>query len=462
MAKTQSLKLVVILVSSLILNLFFILRSYEIGGDRKVLSWSRRAAEEAEKVAAISCSGHGRAYLDGVVLNQSQPVCECNTCYGGPDCSEINQTDCVADAEGGNPLFLEPFWMEKAASSAVLVSGWHRMGYSYSDNTYISKELENHIRQLHKTVGNAITQGRYIVFGVGSTQLLNAAVHALSSDNSSSPSRVVATSPYYQLYKSQTELFSSTKYKFEGDTSLWRNNSDTGTKLIEFVTSPNNPDGQLNKAVLHGPNVKAIHDRVYYWPYFTPIPGPADEDIMVFSISKLTGHAGSRFGWAIVKDEAVFQRMIEYVQTNSMGVSREPQLRALQLVKLVLKSRGKEVFDFGYKTMGDRWEKLSNTFSRSRRFSLQKIDIQHCSYYDKIRGSTPAYAWVKCEREEDEDCSAVLKAAKIIGRGGSAFDAKDRFVRLSLIKTQDDFDQLLHRLNKLVSEEESIKPTDMM
>ena len=77
---------------------------------------------------------------------------------------------------------------------------------------------------------------------------------------------------------------------------MWRNNSDTGTELIEFVTSPNNPDGQLNKVVLHGPNVKAIHDRVYYWPYFTPITGPADEDIMVFSISKLTGHAGSRFG----------------------------------------------------------------------------------------------------------------------------------------------------------------------
>ena len=93
--------------------------------------------------------------------------------------------------------------------------------------------------------------------------------------------------------------------------------------------------------------------------------------------------------WAIVKDEAVFQRMIEYVETNSMGVSREPQLRALQLVKLVLKSRGKEIFDFGYKTMSDRWKKLSNTFSRSRRFSLQKIDIQHCSYYDKIRRSTP-------------------------------------------------------------------------
>jgi histidinol-phosphate/aromatic aminotransferase/cobyric acid decarboxylase-like protein len=67
--------------------------------------------------------------------------------------------------------------------------------------------------------------------------------------------------------------------------------------FIEFVTSPNNPDGQLRKAVLHGyPNAKAIYDHAYYWPHFSPIPTPADEDIMIFTISKLTGHAGARFG----------------------------------------------------------------------------------------------------------------------------------------------------------------------
>lgn len=68
------------------------------------------------------------------------------------------------------------------------------------------------------------------------------------------------------------------------------------TNLIEFVNSQNNPDGQLQKAVLPGPNVKYIYDRVDYWPYFTAISTQADEDIMLFSISKLTGHTGSRFG----------------------------------------------------------------------------------------------------------------------------------------------------------------------
>ena len=69
------------------------------------------------------------------------------------------------------------------------------------------------------------------------------------------------------------------------------------------------------------------------------------------------------------------------------------------------------------------------------------------------------YAWIKCEIEEDRDCYNVFKAANIIGRRGSVFGAEDRFVRLSLVKTQDDFDILLHRLNKLVFEELYTKPT---
>ena len=100
--------------------------------------------------------------------------------------------------------------MKNAASSGVLVAGWHRMGYSFNHSTLISKELEIHIRQLHNIVGNAVTEGKYIVFGVGSTQLLNAAVRVLSIKNSSSPTRVVTSIPYYQVrfFISQHQIIS--------------------------------------------------------------------------------------------------------------------------------------------------------------------------------------------------------------------------------------------------------------
>ena len=64
---------------------------YSKNGGKGGLTWSLRAAEEAEAVADIPCSGHGRAFLDGL-------VCECNSCYEGFDCS-IFSSHCVADAQ---------------------------------------------------------------------------------------------------------------------------------------------------------------------------------------------------------------------------------------------------------------------------------------------------------------------------------------------------------------------------
>lgn len=97
MTKAQSLKYVVCccLVCSVSLNLFFIFNVC----DEWNLSWSKRSAAEAEAVSAISCSGHGQAYLDGLVLDgNKEPVCECNTCYGGPDCSQFFPA-CAANAD---------------------------------------------------------------------------------------------------------------------------------------------------------------------------------------------------------------------------------------------------------------------------------------------------------------------------------------------------------------------------
>ncbi|PRQ24596.1 putative alliin lyase [Rosa chinensis] len=461
MDKLQQSSYVVCLAFSIVLNLSLIFKLYGHGGQWE-LSWSRRAAEEAEYVAAVPCSGHGRTYLDGLVLDGKQPACECNSCYGGSDCSQF-LTDCESNADGGDPYFLEPFWMQHASESAILVAGWHRMGYTFSDYAYISQELERLIRKVHDIAGNAVTQGRYIVIGAGSTHLLNAAVKALSfsstssfNSSSSSPASVVVSIPFYALYEAQTEYFRSVDYKFEGDGSLLQNITDGTKRVIEFVTAPNNPDGKLNKANFQGPNSEAIYDRVYYWPHFTPIPTPANDNVMVFSISKLTGHAGTRLGWAVIKDEEVYQRMLQHTLTSNLGISRDAQLRALKLLKVVVEGGGKEIFQFGYTTMRNRWENLSNALSVSNRFSLQKVEPQYCTFFQKIRGPSPAFAWVKCEREEDKDCYTVLKEeANVYGRSGSVFGAEDRYVRLALIRSQDDFDILLYRLNQLVSKEDA-------
>ena len=71
-----------------------------------------------------------------------------------------------------------------------------------------------------------------------------------------------------------------------------------------------------------------------------------------------------------------------------------------------------------------------------------------------------AYAWLKCEREEEKDCHAVLIEAGIVGRDGTLFGAESSYVRLSLIKSQDDFDISLHQINKLVAKEDGHKSSN--
>ncbi|KAH7652007.1 Pyridoxal phosphate-dependent transferase protein [Dioscorea alata] len=433
---------------------FFILISHTIVSAKIKLGWSRKAATEAEGVAIIYCSGHGQAYIDGDIVD-GKPSCECNTCYAGDDCS-IFLSNCTANAESGDPLFLKPYWEKHAADSAVVVAGWHRMSYSTTGKNYITTELERHIRMLHHGVGNAVTDDKFIVFGAGSTQLLYALVHALAASlNSSSPASVVASVPYYAPYRQQTEFFDSKLAEWRGVTSEWVNASKGSTNnFIEFVTSPNNPDGLLKKALLNGS--LTINDHAYYWPHFTAISEPVDEDVMLFTTSKLTGHAGSRFGWALIKDEDVYNRTVRYMELNTEGTSRETQLRMLKLYKVILAELGGgkgDIFTFGYKTMRERWIKLNQVVSLSKRFSLQKLPTsQYCNYFNTTRDPSPAYGWLKCEMEEDEDCDAVLRAGGLSGRSGTIYSEDKKHVRVSLIKSQDDFNQLITKLTALVNQ----------
>ncbi|EAY75616.1 hypothetical protein OsI_03520 [Oryza sativa Indica Group] len=461
---SAGLGLHVLLCSSLLLNAVFIAHQFlgasppatpERLGDG--LSWALQAAKEAEDVAAVDCSGHGSVFLDGVTGEDGRPGCECNSCFSGPDCS-VRIPNCAADGQGGDPLFLEPYWKRHAAASAVVFSGWHRLSYITTDGHLKSVELDRQIRRLHRAVGNAVVDDKYLVFGTGSTHLINALVYALSPEGNAAslPASVVATVPYFAMYKSQTVMFDGREYRWDGTTAAWANNNSSRNPtrgFIEFVTSPNNPDSTLHEPILAGSS--AIVDHAYYWPHLTHIPAPADEDVMLFTTSKLSGHAGSRFGWALVRDEKVASRAISYIEESTVGTSRETQLRVLKILKVILANlHGKEdIFAFGYDVMSSRWRRLNAVVSRSTRISLQKMPPQYCTYFNRIKEPSPAYAWVKCEWVEDDDCYETLLAAGINSLTGTVNEAGTRYTRLSLIKTQDDFDMLLERITEFVDAE---------
>lgn len=102
--------------------------------------------------------------------------------------------------------------------------------------------------------------------------------------------------------------------------------------------------------------------------------------------------------WAVVKDEAVYQRIVLYMTLSEMGVSRDAQLRALKLLKVVLEEgEGNEIFEFAYQTMRKRWERLGQVISMSNRFSIQEIPPQFCTFFQKVRGPSPGDSHVNSE-----------------------------------------------------------------
>lgn len=95
-----------------------------------------------------------------------------------------------------------------------------------------------------------------------------------------------------QSYPAVTDFLRSGLYRWAGDARSFNGDGP----YIELVCSPNNPDGYMTEPVVNKEKGKTIHDLAYYWPQYAPITGAASHDIMLFTFSKITGHAGTRIG----------------------------------------------------------------------------------------------------------------------------------------------------------------------
>lgn len=100
-------------------------------------------------------------------------------------------------------MMFEPFWKKAGDKATVVILGWHTMSY-FSDASHLCWFLEplfaKEVHRLHRIVGNAVTDNRYIVVGVGSTQLIHAVFFALSSTELPHSVGVVSAAPYYSVY----------------------------------------------------------------------------------------------------------------------------------------------------------------------------------------------------------------------------------------------------------------------
>ncbi|KAG4205992.1 hypothetical protein ERO13_A04G136350v2 [Gossypium hirsutum] len=337
-------------------------------------------------------------------------------------------SDPIINVARGDPTIYEPYWKKMGDRCKVVIAGDEFM--SYFCNTmnlcwFLLPELDNAIRTLHRVVGNAmVDDDRFIIVGNGSTQLFHALLYALSSPDLPEPINVVAAAPFYSSYPEETKFLQSKLYKWAGDANCY----DKDEPYIEVVTSPNNPDGSIRGTVVNREGSKAIHDLAYYWPQYAPITSKADHDAMLFTFSKATGHAGTRIGWAIVKDKVIAAKMVKFIEVSSIGVSREAQLRAAKILGVIADDcrnpdhKGENLFQYGRHLMSERWGKLREVGMKSN-----------------------AFAWLKSK--EGLNCENLLRdKSKIITRGGPSFGVDSTYTRVSMLSRDVEFELLLERL----------------
>ncbi|KAL6997127.1 L-tryptophan--pyruvate aminotransferase [Sarracenia purpurea var. burkii] len=361
----------------------------------------------------------------------------------------------VINLDHGDPTMYERFWQQMGDKSTVVISGWKYTSY-FSDVTnlcwFLEPEFAKAVIRLHKLVGNAITEDRHLVVGTGSTQLLQAALYALCPPNESEPMSVVSAAPFYSSYPLLTDFLKSGLYKWAGDAHKF----DKDRPYIEFVTSPNNPDGSTRQAVVNGNRGILVHDLAYYWPQYTPISVRADHDLMLFTVSKSSGHAGTRIGWALVKDEEVARKMTKFMELNTIGVSKDSQLRAAKILQAVADScehigSHEEVqafFDYSYIVMEKRWKQLREAVKKSGLFSLPDFPSGFCNFSGRNFESQPAFAWLKCEGDI-EDCESFLRGHGILTRGGNHFGVCPKYVRISMLARDKMFNLFTERLSEI-------------
>ncbi|XP_044485001.1 tryptophan aminotransferase-related protein 2-like isoform X2 [Mangifera indica] len=361
----------------------------------------------------------------------------------------------IINLDHGDPTMYEKYWQQVGDKTTIVIPGWQSMSYFSDVNNicwFLEPELAKEVVRLHKVVGNAITENHHIVVGTGSTQLFQAALYALSTQDASEPISVVSAAPYYSSYPSITDCLKSQLYKWAGDAQRF----DKDGPYIELVTSPNNPDGFVRRSVVNRSGGVLVHDLAYYWPQYTAISFPADHDLMLFTVSKSTGHAGMRIGWALVKDTEVAKKMTKFIELNTIGVSKDSQLRAAKVLKVVSDScepSNREIecfFEFSHQQMAMRWKQLRVAVKKSGLFSVPDFPPQFCTYLGRAFEPRPAFAWLKCEQDIN-DCESFLRSKKILTRSGKHFGFSPKYVRISIIDRDENFNLFTRRLSKIIS-----------
>jgi L-tryptophan--pyruvate aminotransferase len=318
------------------------------------------------------------------------------------------------DLSMGHPLYLEEYWSNLSVNydeGNIHIQAYANMAYGLHEGNVNLKEA---IIDIHDSVGNAETKGRHVLIGNGATQVLHA---------------VLTQSPYPEVYARPPYFFRFPKI-FEQTGHLEIHAPKQTPHFAELLTLPSNPD------FVRYPETNShfkVHDLCYNWPQYGPVV-KHDNEIMVFSLGKATGHAGTKIGWALIEDRSLYLKALEHIETTTGGVSRDSQYRARVILenqydRLQDRSHPRSCFEYGRDVLEERWRSI-------RAIAAPRI---------KVLNNGGMFLWVELEGSQDA-ASEVLSLYSIKGRDGRACGGGANQVRFNVGCSPHDFQQFIERL----------------
>ncbi|GMH85677.1 hypothetical protein TL16_g10307 [Triparma laevis f. inornata] len=368
----------------------------------------------------------------------------CFGCYTGEFCDTIDKESCSLNLGGGQPAWAQEYWESTLGQPCSETGADFQTEYTF---TTAYPPLLKEIKELHANVGNAETEGYEIVLGVGATGVMNSLLYALAA---SSPSNITLTitaqAPHYGNYVPQTQ----NTYAYSTHPSILNFETDVENidkHTYEILTYPNNPDGVKRTPIAS----KVIYDCIYYWPQFTEVDKKLEYDVMIFSASKHTGHAGSRLGWALVKDKGLAGLMRDFGE-REIGVSMDSQIRytyTLNYLNEQLRTGVNSFYDFSTEVMKGRFDAVTEIFRSEETGEVETVnDISFVNC--DTRG---AYVWLVHE-DESVDLEALLEGeALITGTPGVSYGVGTNYARIQMMARSVEIDDFVERLTKFLGKE---------
>lgn len=287
----------------------------------------------------------------------------------------------------GSPAFLKPYW---AKNKLEIYQHVNNLNYQIGTDD----KVKNSILDLHKLINNADINNKYVVVGNGATQLLRGLIKILGGP-------VYANPPHFSRFPIFVKNLG-----YSWDKVIYN---------LLIKTLPNNPDNSIDKNLS---DKKVVHDLCYNWPQYTEV-SPYNEEIMVFSLAKASGHASTRIGWCLLKDKNLAKKLENFIELDTAGVSIESQNLLISVIEDQKKDKEK-VWEFGKKTLSSRWNEI------------KKLDLPF-----EVVNDSGMFLWAKGE------CPSFIE-----GISGEHFGVTKQFFRLNIGCEEENFYEFTKRFRK--------------